>query len=113
MLTWLVTSISGDKGILLKAEDSDKALKLAMEYYYSPFEWKKDLNVTQVYEPNKHRLVSASGNRIFSHVQFNTMGGVATSYNCTIDIQPTQQQLDFLGKEIQYVKFFAHETLRY
>jgi hypothetical protein len=41
------------------------------------------------------------------------MGGVSTSYNCSIDTKPTDEQLFFLGKEIVYTKFFLTEKERY
>lgn len=113
MKKWLVTNVVGTKGVIIEANDSHEAIVLAKEAYYSPFERKNDLCMTQVYEPNKHHLVRATGNTLFSHVQYNTMGGVATSYDCTIDTLPTPEQLAFLRKPIVYIKFFKTPNLCY
>ena len=105
MNQYIVTNAKGTKGIIQPAKDVDEARKLATENYYSPFPRKNDLNVIQRYEPNKHLFVSFSGNKHFKKVQYHTMGGVATNYNCPIDMPPTSEQLAFLRQEIQYILF--------
>jgi hypothetical protein len=40
-------------------------------------------------------------------------GGVATTYDSTIDTEPTQAQIFFLNKPIEYIKFFYTEKDRY
>jgi len=98
---WIVSN-GKNKAILLNAEDSDKARKLANEFYYSPFRNEKDLNTTQVYQENS---INHLENKVFKKVQFNSLGGVTTTYEGTIRTKPTQRQKDFLGKPIEYVKF--------
>lgn len=97
-LLWIVSN-GKDKAILIEATDSDTAKKLANYHYYSPYPSKKDLNVTQVYCECNHLR-----NKIFKKVQFHSMGGVTTTYDSTIDTQPTKRQIDFLGRPIAYVK---------
>ena len=96
---WIVSN-GKDKAILVNAIDSDEARKLGNNYYYSPYLNRKDLNCTQVYCENNHLE-----NKIFKKVQFNSLGGVTTTYNGTIKTQPTERQIEFLGKPIEYVKF--------
>lgn len=105
MLRFIVTNVQGTKGIIQPAMNVDEARKLATDNYYSPFARKNDLNVIQVYEPNKHLFVSVNGNKTFKKVQYHTMGGVATNYDCPIDTHPTEDQIAFLGKPIEYVLF--------
>lgn len=98
---WLVSN-GKNKAILVNATDSDNARKLANDYYYSPFKNEKDLNITQRYsEDNVNHLE----NKVFKKVQFNSLGGVTTTYNGTIKTKPTQKQIDFLDRPIEYVKF--------
>lgn len=70
--------------------------------YYDPYLPKNDLNQVQPYEVGKHCL----NNRIFKKVQFHTMGGVCTQYDCNIDTLPTDQQIKFLNRPIMYIKFY-------
>lgn len=98
---WIVSN-GKDKAILVNAIDSDEARKLGNNYYYSPFRNEKDLNFTQVYSDNS---INHLENKIFKKVQFNSLGGVTTTYNGTIKTQPTERQIEFLGKPIEYVKF--------
>lgn len=98
---WLVSN-GKDKAILVNATDSDNARKLANYYFYSPWENKKDLNTTQRYCKNSFMHLE---NKIFKKVQFNSLGGVTTTYNGTIKTEPTQRQIDFLNRPIEYVKF--------
>jgi hypothetical protein len=95
---WIVSN-GKDKAILINATDSDNARKLANYHYYSPFPSKKDLNITQGYCEHNHMK-----HKVFRKVQFHSMGGVTTTYDATINTKPTQQQIDFLGREIEYVK---------
>jgi len=98
---WLVSN-GKDKAILVNATDSDNARKLANDYYYSPWKNKKDLNTTQRYsEDNINHLE----NKVFKKVQFNSFGGVTTTYNGTIKTKPTQRQINFLDRPIEYIKF--------
>jgi hypothetical protein len=97
-LLWIVSN-GKDKAILIKATDSDNARKLANYHYYSPFPSKKDLNTTQVYCENNHME-----HKVFKKVQFHSCGGVTTTYDSTIKTKPTQRQIEFLGREIEYVK---------
>lgn len=107
MEKYIVSNSKGTKGILVSAEDSDKARAKALDFFYSPYPRNRaELCVVQVYEKEKHLFVSVKGNKIFDKVQFHSMGGVTTTYNATIDTEPTQDQLNFLGKEIVYIKFF-------
>ena len=99
---WLVSDGSS-KGILLMAENCDIARKKANLEFYNPYLPKKyDLTHCQVYEENNHHLK----NRLFKKVQYHTMGGVVTQYDCTIDTKPTQDQLNFLEREITHIKFY-------
>jgi hypothetical protein len=98
---WLVSN-GKDKAILINAIDSDEARKLANYNYYNPFRNEKDLNCTQVYSENN---INHLENKIFKKVQFHSMGGVTTTYEGTIKTKPTERQIEFLGKPIEYVKF--------
>jgi len=100
-LTWIVSNSKQDKAILLTAKDSDEARKKANYLFYSPFENKKDLNTTQVYDENQHTHLE---NIIFKYVQFHSCGGITTSYDSTIKTKPTERQIKFLGRPIEYVK---------
>jgi hypothetical protein len=98
---WIVSN-GKNKAILVNATDSDNARKLANDFYYSPFRNEKDLNTTEVYCENN---INHLENKVFKKVQFNSRGGVQTTYNGTIKTKPTQKQIDFLDRPIQYVKF--------
>jgi len=45
-------------------------------------------------------------NRLFKKVQFHTLGGLVTQYDKTIDAEPTQNEIIFLDRPINYIKFF-------
>lgn len=110
MKTYIVTNTQKTKGILVKAQDCDQARRKAKNYY-SPFPT-NDLNTLQVYEKGKHLFVSTNGNKKFAFLQFYSLGGVTTTYNADIDTEPTERQLNFLGKPIEYIKFFSEEKER-
>ena len=99
-LTWIVSN-GKNKAILLPANSSDEARKKANENFYSPWRNEKDLNITQVFDENKHCHLE---NIIFKYVQFHSCGGVITSYDNTIKTKPTEEQIKFLNRPIQYVK---------
>lgn len=111
MKRYIVTNAQGTKGIIQPANNMDEARQLATDNFYSPFPRKNDLTVTQMYEPNKHMFVKADGNKSFKKVQYHTLGGVATSYKCSIDTLPTQQQIDFLRNNIEYILFSDEEKI--
>lgn len=106
-MKWIVCNSDLTKGIVIEAKDCDTARHLATENYYSPFDRKKDLTIAQVYEPERHLFVSATGNKKFGFVQFHIMGGVTTSYDTTIDTPISASQHEFLRNEpIEYIKFY-------
>jgi hypothetical protein len=113
MTKWIVTNSEHNKGIIVEANSFDEARKKANYLFYSPFPSKKDLNTGQIYEKGKHTFVRASGNKIFGFFQFHSMGGVTTSYDVNIDTEPTSEQINFLDRPIEYIKFFETEKNRY
>jgi len=109
MKKYIVTNLK--KGIILEAANVDEAKKLGNREFYSPFRNEHGLTTIQVYEPNNHLFVSASGNRNFEKVQFHFTGdgsGVTTSYNCNIDTLPTENQLKFIGTSEIYNMTFTN-----
>lgn len=110
MTTYIVTNAQQTKGILVQAQDCDQARKKARNYY-SAFPT-NDLTTVQAYEKEKHLFTSVNGNKKFPYLQFHSLGGVTTTYNATIDTEPTESQLNFLGKPIEYIKFFSEEKER-
>lgn len=104
-MKYLVTN-GTSKGIIIEAIDADQARKKAKFEFYSPWPPKNDLNQVQAYDPGKHTFVSVNGNKFFKYVQYHTLGGVVTNYDCTIDTPPSQDQIKFLDRPIEYIKFF-------
>ncbi len=98
-----------DKGVIInEPEEQDRYTTLLQgnREFYSPFPNKKDLIITEVLEIDKNSITK----QLFKKVQYHFSGagaGVTTSYNCTIDTPPTDEQLKFIGEsKIDYIKFF-------
>lgn len=108
-INWIVTN--GNKGIIISAQNADEARAKGNAEFYGLYTNKKDLNTVQVYEKEKHLFVHAKGNKIFAFIQYHVMGGVVTNYDNTIDTPPTTKQLEFLGREIIYTKFYNNRNL--
>ena len=104
MIKYLISD-GKNKGIILEVKEGTdlyQVKKMANNYFYEPFISKNDLCQVQPYVKNEHYLK----NRLFKKIQFHTLGGLVTQYNKTIDAEPTQDQINFLDRPINYIKFF-------
>ena len=96
------------KGVIVEAENMDKARRYANYELYSPWPPKKDLICgTVLHEGLNHEF----DGKIFEMVQYHFSGeggsGVVTEYDCTIHAQITQGSLDFIGKsKIDHIEFY-------
>jgi hypothetical protein len=95
-----IVSDGKNKGIIVKAENVSEARETATRLFYSPYMPLNDLCVIQPFKEN-----NMFSNDTFKELQFHTFGGVTTKYNVSINEQPSEQQLNFLGKPIEYIIF--------
>jgi hypothetical protein len=99
-------------GVILNApenEDRFITVQRANKIFEIPFMTKKKLCYSQVYDPEliKHTLI---GREICQNVKYHFKGegiaGVQTNYNCTIQTQPSPEQLEFMqNSQIEYITF--------
>jgi hypothetical protein len=96
------------KGVIVEADDMDKARKYANRELYSPYPNKHDLICgTVLHEGLNHEF----DGKLFAMVQYHFSGegssGVVTDYDCTIYAPITKGSLDFIGKsKIDHIEFY-------
>ena len=96
------------KGVIVEAEDMDKARKYANFELCTRYAKKPTLIAgTPLQEGLNHEF----DGKLFGMVQYHFNGkggaGVVTNYDCTIYTPPTQSHLDFMGlSEITHIEFY-------